>query len=159
MTPLSAIFVFHDPRNWALDVQIMMDVIQSRGIIGSTRPAVSAPPVELVFCNPDLQWRSEFPRPRLGQGAFREAFQAVHQVCAPFGSFRSTATAVLTLSRRSQVRPTHTSSSASQRHTHTTLRRKCCVLEWQSFMAHLSCLTFNRDCQWPILSPEPDISY
>lgn len=79
VTPISAIFVFHDPRNWALDVQIMMDVIQSRGIIGSSRPAVSAPPVELVFCNPDLQWRSEFPRPRLGQGAFREAFQAVHQ--------------------------------------------------------------------------------
>ncbi|KAI9442660.1 HAD-like domain-containing protein [Lactarius indigo] len=65
-TPISAIFVFHDPRNWALDVQIMMDVVH-------------APPVELVFCNPDLQWRSEFPRPRLGQGAFREAFQAVHQ--------------------------------------------------------------------------------
>ncbi|KAH8984516.1 HAD hydrolase [Lactarius akahatsu] len=78
-TPISAIFVFHDPRNWALDVQIMMDIIQSRGIIGSSGPLVSAPPVELVFCNPDLQWRSEFPRPRLGQGAFREAFQAVHQ--------------------------------------------------------------------------------
>ena len=60
-----------------------MDVIQSRGIIGSSRPIVSAPPVELVFCNPDLLWRSEFPRPRLGQGAFREAFQAVHQVCIP----------------------------------------------------------------------------
>jgi len=80
VTPISAIFVFHDPRNWALDVQIMMDVIQSRGIIGCnlSHPA-GAPPVELVFCNPDLQWRSEFPRPRLGQGAFREAFQAVHQ--------------------------------------------------------------------------------
>ncbi len=61
-----------------------MDVIQSRGIIGSSRPVENAPPVELIFCNPDLQWRSEFPRPRLGQGAFREAFQAVHQVRAPF---------------------------------------------------------------------------
>jgi len=79
VTPISAILVFHDPRNWALDVQIMMDVIQSRGIIGSSRPAGGAPPVELVFCNPDLQWRNEFHRPRLGQGAFREAFQAVHQ--------------------------------------------------------------------------------
>lgn len=34
-------------------------------------------PVEIVFCNPDLLWRSDFERPRLGQGAFKEAFQAV----------------------------------------------------------------------------------
>ncbi|SJK97772.1 uncharacterized protein ARMOST_01026 [Armillaria ostoyae] len=42
-TPISAIFVFHDPRNWALDIQIICDVIQSNGIIGgpyggSTKP-------------------------------------------------------------------------------------------------------------------------
>jgi len=76
-TPISAIFVFHDPRNWALDIQIIIDVIQSRGVIDRPRPLDGAPPVELIFCNPDLLWRSEFPRPRLGQGAFREAFQAV----------------------------------------------------------------------------------
>ena len=59
----------------------MIDVILSRGIIDRVRPVGDAPPVELVFCNPDLLWRSEFPRPRLGQGAFREAFQAVFKVC------------------------------------------------------------------------------
>lgn len=79
-TPISAIFVFHDPRNWALDIQIIIDVIQSRGVIDRPRPLDGAPPVELIFCNPDLLWRSEFPRPRLGQGAFREAFQAVFKV-------------------------------------------------------------------------------
>jgi len=76
-TPISAIFVFHDPRNWALDIQIIIDIIQSRGIIDRFRPEDGPTPVELIFCNPDLLWRSEFPRPRLGQGAFREAFQAV----------------------------------------------------------------------------------
>ena len=78
--PISAIFVFHDPRNWALDIQIIIDVIQSRGVINRALPLDGATPVELVFCNPDLLWRSEFPRPRLGQGAFREAFQAVFKV-------------------------------------------------------------------------------
>jgi hypothetical protein len=58
----------------------MMDVILSRGIIDRPRPVDGATPVELIFCNPDLLWRSEFPRPRLGQGAFREAFQAVFKV-------------------------------------------------------------------------------
>jgi ribonucleotide monophosphatase NagD (HAD superfamily) len=107
-----AIFVFHDPRNWALDgmslhpsnpdiyqyclvVQIVCDIIQSGGLVNG--PDVhSVPqtgePVELVFCNPDLIWRSDFERPRLGQGAFKEAFQAVYKVrgrpasteCLPF---------------------------------------------------------------------------
>ncbi|VDB95371.1 unnamed protein product [Peniophora sp. CBMAI 1063] len=79
-TPISAAFVFHDPRNWALDIQILLDVILSGGYIGkpwshSSNPQTS--PVDLVFCNPDLIWKSDFPVPRLGQGAFREAFQSV----------------------------------------------------------------------------------
>jgi HAD superfamily hydrolase (TIGR01456 family) len=74
-----AIFVFHDPRNWALDTQIMCDVIQ--GIIGggSHETNHAQKPVDLVFCNPDLIWQSDFKAPRMGQGAFRVAFQAVFQ--------------------------------------------------------------------------------
>lgn len=60
----------------------MVDVIRSRGLIGE--PYLDAPtdqkPVELVFCNPDLLWKSDFSQSRLGQGAFREAFQAVYKV-------------------------------------------------------------------------------
>ncbi|KAF9020461.1 hypothetical protein BDZ89DRAFT_1072204 [Hymenopellis radicata] len=81
-TPISAIFVFHDPRNWVLDIQVICDVIQSGGIIGGPYVPLQQQikePVELVFCNPDLIWRSDFPRPRLGQGAFKEAFQAVYK--------------------------------------------------------------------------------
>ncbi|EPQ54702.1 HAD hydrolase [Gloeophyllum trabeum ATCC 11539] len=78
-TPISAAFVFHDPRNWALDVQILCDLVQSGGIIGAPYLPVSEQnKVDLVFCNPDLLWRAAFDRPRLGQGAFREAFQAVY---------------------------------------------------------------------------------
>ena len=83
--PISAIFVFHDPRNWSLDIQLTLDVVRSRGVLGApyAYPADRArAPVELVFCNPDLLWTSDFPRPRLGQGAFREAFQAVYKVRA-----------------------------------------------------------------------------
>ncbi|KDQ62256.1 hypothetical protein JAAARDRAFT_30147 [Jaapia argillacea MUCL 33604] len=82
-TPISAIFVFHDPRNWSLDVQVICDVIQSGGVIGGPYIPVSEQlkerKIDLVFCNPDLVWRGEFERPRLGQGAFREAFQAVYK--------------------------------------------------------------------------------
>ncbi|KAF5345366.1 hypothetical protein D9758_008501 [Tetrapyrgos nigripes] len=80
--PISAIFVFHDPRNWFTDVQIMCDVIQSGGIIGGPYVELDqqlSNPIEVVFCNPDLIWKSDFSRPRLGQGAFKEAFQAVYK--------------------------------------------------------------------------------
>jgi ribonucleotide monophosphatase NagD (HAD superfamily) len=75
--------VFHDPRQWAIDIQVMCDILQSGGIVNG--PYVSLDKhtdhVELVFCNPDLTWRSDFEKPRLGQGAFITAFQAVYMVC------------------------------------------------------------------------------
>jgi len=78
---IAAIFVFHDPRNWALDIQVMCDVIQSGGIVGGPYVSKCArKPVDLVFCNPDLVWRSDFEHPRMGQGTFKEAFQAVFKV-------------------------------------------------------------------------------
>ena len=81
-TRISAILVFHDPRQWAVDIQVMCDILQSSGIVKG--PYVSldkqTDPVELVFCNPDLTWRSDFEKPRLGQGAFITAFQAVYKV-------------------------------------------------------------------------------
>ncbi|KZT72148.1 HAD-superfamily hydrolase [Daedalea quercina L-15889] len=89
-TPIAAAFVFHDPRNWALDIQILCDVFQSGGIIGgpyasgrtvggSKEQAIGQQHPELVFCNPDLLWKATFERPRLGQGGFRIAFQAVYK--------------------------------------------------------------------------------
>jgi ribonucleotide monophosphatase NagD (HAD superfamily) len=67
----------------------MLDVVRARGIVGG--PYLPHPmhkgdehskPVEVIFCNPDLIWRSDFERPRLGQGAFRIAFQAVYKVAS-----------------------------------------------------------------------------
>lgn len=87
----SSIFVFHDPRNWALDIQIMSDVIRSypHGL-GASYPArnlavnldskITKNGVELFFCNPDLLWKAQYQVPRFGQGAFKEAFQAVFKV-------------------------------------------------------------------------------
>lgn len=95
----SAIQVFHDPRNWALDgmcyipsssqsyliflVQIACDILLAGGIVGGPRLSPGNPlynSVELVFCNPDLLWRSDFEQPRLGQGGFKEALLSVHKV-------------------------------------------------------------------------------
>ncbi|KAI5120291.1 hypothetical protein M0805_005797 [Coniferiporia weirii] len=84
-TRIEAIFVFHDPRNWALDIQITCDILMNGGYVlpNNLQPSTSVldteEEVKLVFCNPDLVWRANFPASRLGQGGFRVAFEGVYQ--------------------------------------------------------------------------------
>jgi HAD superfamily hydrolase (TIGR01456 family) len=84
---IDAVFVFNDPRDWALDIQILLDVLLSRnGIMGTYSSKNNdrslpnngyqqdgQPP--LYFSNPDLLWATGYHLPRLGQGGFREAFE------------------------------------------------------------------------------------
>ena len=107
-------------------VQVVCDIIQSRGTIGG--PYVrselrTGEPVKVFFCNPDLVWRSDFERPRLGQGAFKEAFQAVYKVCCPN---HDTAEMVVFTDRLEPdwfYIPVHTVWEAHSRYIH--FRREC----------------------------------
>ena len=84
-----AILVFNDPRDWALDAQIILDLLMSHdGYLGSisSSNATSSLPNEgwqqdgqpsLYFSNPDLFWAAAYHLPRMGQGAFREAFRGL----------------------------------------------------------------------------------
>jgi HAD superfamily hydrolase (TIGR01456 family) len=86
---IDAIFVFNDPRDWALDIQILLDVLLSRnGIMGTYSVKNNdrslpnngyqqdgQPP--LYFSNADLLWAAGYHLSRLGQGGFREAFEGV----------------------------------------------------------------------------------
>jgi ribonucleotide monophosphatase NagD (HAD superfamily) len=83
------VFVYHDPRDWALDTQLVMDLLLShQGYIGTLSPLNNdatlpnrgfqqdgQPP--LYFCNPDLWWAAGWHLPRLGQGGFRTALEGV----------------------------------------------------------------------------------
>jgi len=86
---VDGIFVFNDPRDWALDTQIILDLLLSQGgYLGSLSPKngnLSLPnngylqdgQPPLYFSNPDLFWAAAYHLPRLGQGGFREAFEGV----------------------------------------------------------------------------------
>lgn len=86
---IDAIFVYNDPRDWALDSQIIIDLLLSdKGIMGTLSPSngdaslpnhgyqQSSQP-HLYFSNPDLWWAAKYHLPRLGQGGFREAFEGL----------------------------------------------------------------------------------
>ena len=86
---VDAIFIFNDPRDWALDTQLILDLLLSHkgylGTVSKLNNDASKPnrgyqqdgQPQLFFSNPDLQWASAYHLPRLGQGGFREAFEGV----------------------------------------------------------------------------------
>lgn len=86
---IDAIFVFNDPRDWALDIQLLLDIMLSReGIVGTYSSKNGNKELEncgyqsdgqppLYYSNPDLLWASAYPLSRLGQGGFREALDGV----------------------------------------------------------------------------------
>ena len=91
---IDAIFVFNDPRDWALDIQLILDLLLSQsGILGTLSPLNNNPSLpnrgyqqdgqpKLYFSNPDLFWAAKYHLPRLGQGGFREALEGVWKAIA-----------------------------------------------------------------------------
>ncbi|KAF3768582.1 HAD-superfamily hydrolase, partial [Cryphonectria parasitica EP155] len=87
---IDAILVFNDPRDWAVDIQLVMDLLLSqRGYLGTYSPKNGDPhsggaaaawqsdgQPALVFSNCDLLWSTGYHLPRFGQGAFRNALRA-----------------------------------------------------------------------------------
>ncbi|KAI0386592.1 HAD-superfamily hydrolase [Hypomontagnella monticulosa] len=90
-TRIAAILVWTSPRDWCLDLQVVMDLLLSEGGVLGTRSRHNGdttrenkgyqtdgqPP--LFFCNPDFEWSTEHTQPRFAQGAFREALKGVWQ--------------------------------------------------------------------------------
>ncbi|KAM7222829.1 HAD-like domain containing protein [Rhypophila decipiens] len=86
---VDAIFVFNDPRDWALDIQVITDLLLSKqGYLGtySTKNDDHSLPgcgwqqdgqPPLYFSNADLFWSTGFHLPRFGQGAFQAAVAGV----------------------------------------------------------------------------------
>ncbi|KAI9833340.1 MAG: hypothetical protein M1819_003735 [Sarea resinae] len=86
---IDAVFVFNDSRDWALDTQVIVDLLlSSGGVLGTTSPKNGDPNLSnrgyqqdgqppLYFSNPDLWWAAAYHLPRLGQGGFREALEGV----------------------------------------------------------------------------------
>lgn len=90
---IDAVLVFNDPRDWALDVQLILDVITSdAGYLGtkvdpSKKDFADSPTV--YYSNPDMVWATGYHLPRLGQGAFQSALHAVWKdVGAPEGTLK-----------------------------------------------------------------------
>ncbi|KAJ1919334.1 hypothetical protein H4219_002022 [Mycoemilia scoparia] len=75
---IHAVMVFHDPRDYGRDLQIIYDVLKSKdGVIGNGYENSGKQSVPLYFSNSDLIWSTDFVSPRFGQGAFRACLETL----------------------------------------------------------------------------------
>ncbi len=86
---IDAVFVYNDPRDWGLDLQIILDVMLShRGIMGTYSTKNGDPSLPncgylqdgqppLYFSNADLLWAADYHLSRLGQGGFHAALDGL----------------------------------------------------------------------------------
>jgi HAD superfamily hydrolase (TIGR01456 family) len=72
---IDAVFVFADSRDWAGDIQIMLDLAMSQGGKLGTRSETfdQGPPV--YFSHNDVVWSAAHEHVRLGMGALRRMFE------------------------------------------------------------------------------------
>ncbi|SPQ26398.1 38445693-0f6d-447a-a51d-9fc080058e87 [Thermothielavioides terrestris] len=76
---IEAVFVFADSRDWASDLQIILDVAQSRGGRLETRSATFDEGPPIYFSHNDVVWSTAHQHARLGMGALRRAVETVFE--------------------------------------------------------------------------------
>ena len=72
--PIETALIIHDPQNWALEMQVLSDLLSPLG------PLSNGKQVHLYSCNADLVYATEHPHPRFTQGAFVETFRHLYQL-------------------------------------------------------------------------------
>ncbi|KAG1046649.1 hypothetical protein G6F46_007586 [Rhizopus delemar] len=78
--PIHAVMMFYDSLDWGRDIQVMLDALCSKkGVLGTRKEDYSVQDVPLYWSNNDLIWSTDFPAPRLGQGAFKNALEGLYK--------------------------------------------------------------------------------
>ena len=77
---INAILVFSDSRDYATDLQIIMDLLQSEdGVLGTRAKDPVSRRIPIYFSQGDLLCPTEHPQPRMSQGTFRIALEAIYK--------------------------------------------------------------------------------
>lgn len=82
--PISAIFILHDPNDWAPEIQVSLDVLRGGYPLGSGKCAINGTitplthqAVPIYSSNPDLLFAGLYPVPRLAAGSYTVALKAM----------------------------------------------------------------------------------
>ncbi|KAL1839884.1 hypothetical protein VTJ49DRAFT_1019 [Mycothermus thermophilus] len=79
-TNIDAILVFSDSRDYATDMQIIVDLLRSEnGRLGTMAKDPESQRIPIYFSQGDLLCPTEHPIPRMSQGAFRIGLEAMYK--------------------------------------------------------------------------------
>lgn len=78
---VEAVFVFADSRDWASDLQIIIDIAMSEGGRLETRSENSDQGPPIYFSHNDVVWSAAHEHVRLGMGALRRIVEVVFEQC------------------------------------------------------------------------------
>ncbi|KAF1959552.1 HAD-superfamily hydrolase [Byssothecium circinans] len=79
-THIEAIMVFSDSRDYATDMQIIMDLLRSEdGRLGTVAKDPVAQRIPIYFSQGDMLCPTEHPIPRMSQGTFRIGLEAMYK--------------------------------------------------------------------------------
>ncbi|OAL49542.1 phosphatidyl synthase-like protein [Pyrenochaeta sp. DS3sAY3a] len=79
-TNIEAIMVFSDSRDYATDMQIIMDLLRSEdGRLGTMAKDPVSQRIPIYFSQGDMLCPTEHPFPRMSQGAFRIGLEAMYK--------------------------------------------------------------------------------
>lgn len=76
-TKIEAIFVFADSREWAGDIQIMLDLAMSKGGYIGTRSETFDEGPPIYFSHNDIVWSAAHDNVRIGMGALRKTVETL----------------------------------------------------------------------------------
>lgn len=77
---INAILVFSDSRDYATDLQIIIDLLLSEdGVLGTKAKDPTENQLPIYFSQGDLLCPTEHPIPRMSQGTFRLALEAIYK--------------------------------------------------------------------------------
>ncbi|VUC26538.1 unnamed protein product [Clonostachys rosea] len=86
---IDGVFVYNDPRDWAFDIQLILDLMQTEnGLLGTYSQKNGRKDLpnggwqsdgqpRLFFSNPDLLWATSYHLSRFGQGSFQSAIRGI----------------------------------------------------------------------------------
>ncbi|WPK26344.1 hypothetical protein PUMCH_003695 [Australozyma saopauloensis] len=78
-TPIDAIMVFADSRNWAADQQIILELLLSKnGVMGTESKTYNEGP-EIYFAHSDFIWATNYKLSRYGMGALQVSIAALYK--------------------------------------------------------------------------------
>lgn len=78
--PIDAIMVFSDSRDYATDMQIIMDLLRSEnGLLHTMAKDPVSQRIPIYFSQGDLLCPTEHPYPRMSQGTFRIGLEAMYK--------------------------------------------------------------------------------